>query len=88
MPVRPVRVRPKASQRSFGVGILKRPAVEKGHHGLLTVPSGPWFSRPMPAANATALTLRTTLSVEQLVTSVASLALVVVVLITSLTGAE
>jgi hypothetical protein len=41
----------------------------------------------MPAAHATALTLPTTLPVEQLVVSVASLALVVVVLITSLTGA-
>lgn len=41
----------------------------------------------MPAANATALTLRTTLPVEQLVASVSLMALVVVVLITSLTGA-
>ena len=41
----------------------------------------------MPAANATAVTQRPTLPVEQLVASVAVLALVVVVLITSLQGA-
>jgi hypothetical protein len=41
----------------------------------------------MPSANATAIALRTTLPVEQRVASVALLALVVVVLITSLPGA-
>jgi hypothetical protein len=41
----------------------------------------------MPAAHATAQTLRTTLPVEQPVASVSLMALVVVVLITSLTGA-
>jgi len=42
----------------------------------------------MPAAHATDMTLHTTLPVGQRVASVASLALVVVVLITSPTGAE
>jgi len=41
----------------------------------------------MPAANTTAVTPRPTLPVEQRVASVALLALVVVVLITSLPGA-
>lgn len=41
----------------------------------------------MPAAHATAQTLRTTFPVEQLVASVSLMALVVVVLITSLQGA-
>lgn len=60
---------------------------EKSIPWVLTAPAAACFSRPMPAANATAMTQRTTLPVEQLVASVAMLALVVVVLITSLQGA-
>jgi len=62
-------------------------ALGKSRSKVLTAAAPPWFSRPMPSANATAIALRTTLPVEQRVASVALLALVVVVLITSLPGA-
>ena len=75
-------------KRSIGAKILKSHTGEKVPRRLLTSPARPWFSRSMPAANATAVIQPQTLRVEQLVASVSSLALVVVVLITSLTGAE
>lgn len=61
--------------------------VEKFRQRVLTVPAAPCFSRPMPSANTTAVTKQPTLPVERLVASVVVLALVVVVLITSLQGA-
>lgn len=60
---------------------------EKGTSRVLTAPAAAWFSRPMPANNATTLRLRPTSPVEPLVASAALLVLVVLVLITSLTGA-